>query len=222
MFRKSYQHLETEIAGLVFPNPVGHPYTLLKHRFKWLRRAPRAGFLTLTPPQDDILNWIKGLKSEQPENSLLAVNIHTDIIRTFSLVYDFADFIIIDPDSNVGIDAVDISDTHDLLDELVSLRLCYERYTPVFLRLGQGTSPDELNSLLGACQLDGLDGVVVPGLASLTRVRDITLGRVPIICPVNSPADGLQALENGATLLELPSSKGLNKLLSALENKQIV
>lgn len=222
MFRKNYQHLETEFAGLVFPNPVGHPYTLLKKRFKWLRRAPRAGFLTLTPPQEDVLNWIKSLRSEQPENSLLAVNIHTDIIRTFSLVYDFADFIIIDPDSNVGIDAVDISDTHDLLDELVSLRLCYERYTPVFLRLGQGTSPDELRSLLGACQLDGLDGVVVPNLASLAQVREITLGRVPVICPVKSIPEGLQALENGAGLLELPSSKGLNKLLSILEDKQLV
>jgi len=223
MFRKrNVQSLETEFAGLVFSNPVGHPYTLLKKRFKWLRMAPKAGFLTLTPPQDDILNWIKGLKSEQPGNSLLAVDIKTDIVRTFSLVYDFADFIIIDPDSNVGIDAVDISDTLELLDELVSLRLCYERYTPMFLRLGLGTSPDELKSLLGACQLDGLDGVIVPGLAYLAQVRDITLGRVPIICPVNTPADGLQALENGATLLELPSCKGLNKLLNTLENKQVV
>ena len=219
MFQKRYQHLDTEVAGLVFPNPAGHPYVIQKKRFKWLRPTPKAGFLTVTPPQDNILFWIKSLKSE-PETSLLAVDLKTDIVRTFSLVYDFADFIIIDPDSNLGIDAVDISDTHDLLDELVSLRLCYERYTPVFLRLEQGISQDELKSLLGAAQLNGLDGVVVPSYSLLAKVKELTLGRVPLICQVANPEEGKSALENGACLVELPSSKGLNKLLSSLVDKQ--
>lgn len=221
MFRKSYQHLETEVAGLVFPNPAGVPYVIRDRRFKWLRPAPKAGFLTVTPPPENILPWIKALKSE-PETSLLAVDIRQDILRTFSLVYDFADFIIIDPDNNLGIGASDISDTHDLLDELVSLRLCYERYTPVFLRLPRETNADELKSLLGACQMNGLDGVVLSGMASLAQVREITLGRVPLICPVHTTEEGLQALENGACLVEFSSSKGISKLLNSLEKKQLV
>ncbi len=220
MFRKSFQHLETVVAGLVFPNPAGVPYVIRKKRFKCFRPAPKAGFLTVTPPSEHILSWIKALKSE-PDSSLLAVDIQTDIVRTFSLVYDFPDLIIIDPDSNVGIGAADISDTHDLLDELVSLRLCYERYTPVFLRLAQGLSQGELKSLLGACQLNSLDGVVLPNFASLQQVKELTLGRVPMICPVATPEEGLQALEAGACLVELPSSKGINKLFKALENKQL-
>ena len=106
------------------------------------------------------------------------------------------------------------------MDELVSLRLCYERYTPVFLRLAHGTSREELKILLGACQLNGLDGVVVSQLSMLAPVREITLGRVPVICCVKTPEEGLQALEGGASLLELPDTKALYKLLTALDNKQ--
>ena len=219
MFKKSYQHLETEVAGLVFPNPAGVPYVIRDRRFKWLRPAPKAGFLTVTPPPENILPWIKALKSE-PETSLLAVDIRQDILRTFSLVYDFADFIIIDPDNNLGIGASDISDTHDLLDELVSLRLCYERYTPVFLRLSHGSTPEELHSLLDTCQLSGVDGVVVPTLSMFYKVRELTLGRVPVICQIQDVEEGLMALHEGVSLLEAkPGFKGLSKLLKKLEKQ---
>lgn len=222
MFRKNVQNLQVEVAGLVFPSPVGVPFIIKKRRFSWCHRAPEAGFLVLTPPShEEVLPWIKGLTSE-PESTILAVDIKTDIVRTFSLVYDFADFIIIDPDSDLGIDAADISDTQSLLDELVSLRLCYERYTPVFLRLAHGTSREELKVLLGACQLNGLDGVVVSHASMLATVREITLGRVPVICRVGSPEEGLEALQGGASLLELPDCKALSKLLVSLENKQTI
>lgn len=220
MFRKNVQNLQVEVAGLVFPSPVGVPFVIRKKRCNWFHKAPEAGFLVLTPPShEEVLPWIKGLTSE-PESTILAVDIKTDIVRIFSLVYDFADFIIIDPDSDMGIDAVDISDTQSLLDELVSLRLCYERYTPVFLRLAHGTSHEELKILLGACQLNGLDGVVVSHASMVKEVREITLGRVPVICRVSSPEEGLKALDGGASLLELPDCKPLPRLLSALENKQ--
>ena len=49
----------------------------------------------------------------------------SDIVRTFSLVYDFADLIIIDPDSDNGIDSPDLSDTVALMDERVFV--FYER-----------------------------------------------------------------------------------------------
>lgn len=217
MFGKSVQSMQVEVAGLVFPNPVGIPFTLQKRRFHWFCKAPEAGFLTLTPPREDVLPWIKGLTSE-PKSTILAVNITTDIIRTFSLVYDFAHFIVIDPDSDMGIDAADISDTQALLDELVSLRLCYERYTPVFLRLSHGTTPEELKILLGACRLNGLDGVVVPNLSMLLTVRELTQGRVPVICEIDSPEEGPEALRSGASLLELPSARNLDKTLKTLES----
>ena len=219
MFRKSTNNLETEVAGLVFPNPVVIPYFQRKCRFSCLHRAPKVGFLTLIPPRDNVLPWIKNLKNE-PGNALLAVDLSSDIIRTFSLVYDFADLIVVDPDSDNGIDAADVADTVSLLDELVSLRLCYERYTPVFLRLSHGITLEELHTLLDACQLSGLDGVVVPSSSMLSAVKEKTLGRLPVICMVQNPEEALLALRSGASLLEAkPGFKGLNKLLKMLEKQ---
>ena len=75
---------------------------------------------------------------------------------------------------------------------------------------------------LYARQLNGLDGVVAPNLAMLGQIREMTLGRIPVACMASTPEDALQALENQASLVILTSSKGLNKLLNSLENKQIV
>lgn len=210
-----------ELAGLVFQNPVGTPYTIKKRRFALCNRAPKAGFLTLTPPKEQVLSWIRGLEHEKFGDSLIAVNISRDIVRTFSLVYDFPAFIIIDPDSDNGISATDISDTQVLLDEIVSLRLCYERFTPIFLRLSHGLPEDELKYLLNACQLAGLDGVVAPNPKIVTRVREITLGRLPVIGMAQSQEEALQALDNGADLVEASiGPHGLKKLVKTLEKRQ--
>lgn len=213
--------LQKEVSGLVFTIPVGMPYTIKKRRFSLFHRAPKAGFLTLSPPQEQVLSWIRGLEQEKTGSCLLAVNIRTDIVRTFSLVYDFPAFIIVDPDSDNGIDASDISDTQVLLDELVSLRLCYERYTPLFLRLSHGLSEEELHCLLSSCQLSGIDGVVVPSPQMITRVREITKGRLPVIGMARNQEEALQAFDNGASLLEVQmGSIGLKKLVKTLEKRQ--
>lgn len=213
--------LQKEVSGLVFTNPVGMPYTIKKRRFSLFHCVPKAGFLTLTPPKEQILSWIQSLEQEKTGGCLLAVNIRTDIVRTFSLVYDFPAFIIIDPDSDNGIGASDISDTQVLLDELVSLRLCYERYTPFFLRLSHGLTEEELAYLLGSCQLAGIDGVVVPTPQMVARVREITLGRLPIIGMAGNQEEALQALDNGASLVEVATSSiGLKKLVKTLEKRQ--
>lgn len=219
MFGKNTKNLETEVSGLVFQNPLGVPYILKKRRFKCFRPAPKAGFLLLTPPKENILAWIKALQTELPDHPVLAVDVNFDIIRTFSLVYDFADIIIINPDSDNGIGATDMADTVALLDEIVSLRLCYERYTPVFLRLSHGITPEELHSLLDTCQLSGLDGVVAPTSAMVARVMDITQGRVPVIGTAQNPEEALQTLQEGACLVETtPGFRGVKKLLKRLEN----
>ena len=220
MFRKNSHILDTSVAGLTFANPVGVPYTIRNQRFKFLHRAPSAGFFILTPPQDHVLSWIKDLKKDPVNDAILAVDIKTDIIRTFSLVYDFADLIIVDPDTDNGIESTDLADTVSLLEELVSLRLCYEHYTPVFLRLAHGITPEELHTLLDTCQLGGLDGVFVPSLMMYSKVKELTLGRFPAVCMVQNPEEALLALKEGVSLVEAkPGFKGLNKLLKTLEKQ---
>ena len=213
------QNLVKEVAGLVFTNPVGMPYTIKKGHFSLFQGVPKAGFLTLTPPKESVLGWIRGLDKEQFGASRLAVDLSADIVRNFSLIYDFADFIIVDPDTDNGIGATDISDTQVILDELVSLRLCYERYTPFFLRLKHGLSEEELQYLLGACRLAGIDGVAAPA-KMLPRINALTQGRVAVIACADSQEEALQALQDGASLLEVNIGPlGVKKLLKTLEKR---
>ena len=207
-----------ELVGLKFPNPVGmfETFDLSK---KWYRRRCKAGFVVLTPPKSNVLEWITNLQDFR-KNTLMAVNLNSDIVRCFSLVYDFADFIIIDPDTDNGISSPDISDTTELLDEIVNLRMCYERYTPIFLRLSHADTPDEIPPLLSCARLAGLDGIVAPTPQKVRQTLEECQGRLPVIGVAQSPEEGMEELLAGASLIETSLRPlGLSKLLKLIEKQ---
>ena len=69
--------------------------------------------------------------------------------------------------------------------------------------------------------LAGIDGVVAPTPQMVTRVREITLGRLPVIGMAGNPEEALQALDNGASLVEVATSPiGLKKLVKTLGKRQ--
>ena len=201
--------LALEVAGLNFANPVG-----LK---KCPLFAPKAGFIVATPPKENLIDWITKLQ-DFTQQGVIAVNLCNDIVRTFSLLYDFAHFIIIDPDSNNGIRSADISDMTELIDEIVSLRLCYERYTPIFLRLSHAETPQELHPLCSYARLSGLDGLVAPDPERVRMTLEECQHRVPVIGVAQNAETALEELQDGASLVQTDlSSLALGKLLKTLE-----
>lgn len=217
-FKKKQNSLAVEMLGLHFANPVGlmlPPDTPIKCP----RMLQKAGFTCLTPPKDNVLEWVSNLQ-EIRKKTVLAVNLKTDIVRSFSLVYDFADLIVIDPDSDNGISSPDIADTAQLLDELVSLRLCYEHHTPIFLRLSHEDTPDEIHPLVSCARLSGLDGIVAPTPEKVRLTALECQSRMPIIGIVENPEDALAELQAGATLVQTHMRPhALNRILKAIENQ---
>ena len=206
--------LDTNVAGIDFKNPLG---VRQSPTIRQLRdcRTYGAGFITLTPPDDNVLNWVLNLQ-EYRKKTILAVNVSSDLARTFSLVYDFSDLIIIDPDGDRGIDSTDMSDTIVLLDEVVNLRLCYEQYTPIALRLSHGHTPDEIQTLLSHCRLSGIDAVVVPA-KKVGMVLEETQHRYPVIGTADSIEDALECHQAGASLVETTLHPyAFNKLLKTI------
>lgn len=161
----------------------------------------RLGFLTLEAPSENILSWIP-LLPQYREKTILAVNIRTDIAHAFSLLYDFADLLIIDPDSDQGINSPDISDITQLLDEITGLRLCYERYTPILLRLSHAVTPEEVAPLLASSRIMGIDGIVAPGTAKVRQIQEESQGRVPVVGAATSVEEAREMLQAGALLTE--------------------
>lgn len=208
--------LALEVAGLYFANPVG-----LTQGAEGLKKcplfAPKAGFIVATPPKENLIDWITKLQ-DFTQQGVIAVNLCNDIVRTFSLLYDFAHFIIIDPDSNNGIRSADISDMTELIDEIVSLRLCYERYTPIFLRLSHAETPQELHPLCSYARLSGLDGLVAPDPERVRMTLEECQHRVPVIGVAQNAETALKELQDGASLVQTNlSSLALGKLLKTLE-----
>lgn len=210
--------LAVEHMGLKFANPVGMNLmadTALKRPCTRLK----GGFITLTPPKDNTLEWISSLQ-EIRKKTRLAVNLKTDILRCFALVYDFADFIIIDPDSDNGISSPDIADTAQLLDEIVNLRLCYESYTPVFLRLSPEDTPDEIHPLVACARLSGLDGIVAPDLRKTRLTLEECQSRMPVIAVAHTPEEAMEELNSGAILVETRMRPlALSKLLQTIQKQ---
>ena len=199
-FARNKKSLALELLGLKFSNPVG-VFRPADYPKKCPRRYLKAGFLTLEPPKKEILEWISQLQKLR-EKTLLAVNLSEDILHTFSLVYDFADFIIIDPCEEKGIQSREVADISSLLDEIVSLRLCYEAYTPIFLRLSQDDSPEEIHSLVSCARLSGLDGLIAPNVGKLRLAMQECQFRMPVIGMARSPEEAIEELQAGAPITE--------------------
>lgn len=84
----------------------------------------------------------------------------------------------------------------------MNLRLCYEHYTPIALRLSHGHTPEEISALLNHCRLSGIDAVVVPGAKKVGTILEATQHRYPIIGAVDTPEEALECLQMGASLVE--------------------
>lgn len=204
--RSANSKLEREVSGLVFRNPLGS-----SSGFK------SASFIVTTPPKDNVIAWLSGIKQRHP-NHIVVVDIAEDFQRLFSLSYDFADLLVIDPDRDGGINALDISDTVNLLDSLLALRLCYEKYTPVYLTISNKVTPEELQTLLSYCRLSGIDGIVAQGIAMTKAIREQSNGRMPVFGSTKDPEEAIQMLSAGASIVELDTNPLVfKKTLKSLE-----
>ena len=207
--RSGNNKLEREVSGLTFRNPLGSSSGLIRF----------ASFIVTDPPKDDVINWLSGIKKRNP-GQISVVHIAEEFQRLFSLSYDFADILVIDTDRSGGINAMDISDTVNLLDSLLALRLCYEKYTPVYLTISNQVTLDELHSLLSYCRMSGIDGIVAHNLQKLNVIREETLGRIPIMGVTKDADEALQMLASGASLVELDTNLLLfKKTLKTLEKQ---
>ena len=218
LFKPHFKGLGIEVSGLRFSNPVGLSRVGNSSRIRPLTGLG-LGFLTVTPDSDNILDWIQQLAGQRHnQDTLLGVNLKKDIERSFSLVYDFADFIIIDTNTNGGIDSPDLPDIPALLDELLNLRLCYEQITPIFLRLPVGLTPEDMQSILSYCLLSGINGIVASGIGDVRKVLEFTKMRIPVMGTCYTPEEATLMRLEGASLVELPVRPPVAlKLLKNLE-----
>ncbi len=212
-FKKKYEKLpKIEFSGITLEGPLGF-YDKAGSSKNYHIVPPVPSFLTLTPPRDGVLQWISHLQ-ELREETVLGVNLSRDIQHSFALLYDFVDFLIVDTGSEDG--TSDVSDITATLDELLTLRLCYERYTRILLRITDGLTLDEVAPLLEYCRLTGIDGIIIKGEKRYNYVYEKTQGRIPIAVRSDSPQEIQSFIQKGIPVeTELGAIQRL-KLLKSL------
>jgi len=95
-----------------------------------------------------------------------------DFETSFNLMYDFADMftICLSYSDNEGNPRFQNSvSMTKIADPILDLRLSYDKYKPILVKVNSDIAYDELDAILDYCMLSGIDGIIADGS---TLVRD--------------------------------------------------
>ena len=129
-----------------------------------------------------VKNAVEHLKKVRPE-VIVAANISKnttsinedaakDYETSFALLYDFVDMFVINIScpNVVGLTALqDMNFLSDIIDRLLSLRMYYDEYRPILLKVSPDLSHEQLDEIIDYSLRSGIDGIVA---GNTTRSRD--------------------------------------------------
>ena len=129
-----------------------------------------------------VRNAVEHLKKVRPE-VIVAANISKntnsinedaakDYEKAFGLLYDFVDMFVVNVScpNVVGLTALqDIAFLGEIVDKLLDLRMYYDNYKPILLKVSPDLSHQQLDEIIDYCLRSGIDGIVA---GNTTRSRE--------------------------------------------------
>ena len=129
-----------------------------------------------------VRNAVEHLKKVRPE-VIVAANISKntnsinedaakDYEKAFGLLYDFVDMFVVNVScpNVVGLTALqDITFLGEIVDKLLDLRMYYDNYKPILLKVSPDLSHQQLDEIIDYCLRSGIDGIVA---GNTTRSRE--------------------------------------------------
>ena len=143
-----------------------------------------------------VKNAVEHLKKVHPE-VIVAANISKnttsinedaakDYETSFGLLYDFVDMFVVNVScpNVVGLTSLqDISFLSDIVDRLLDLRMLYDTYKPILLKVSPDLARQQLDDIIDPCLRSGIDGIVAgnttrsrAGLESISQERIEEIG----------------------------------------------
>ncbi len=86
-----------------------------------------------------------------------------DYESAFALLYDFVDMFVLNvscPNVEGLSDLQDVTFLSEIVDKLISLRMYFDEYRPILIKVSPDISRDSLDDILDFCMLSGIDGIV--------------------------------------------------------------
>lgn len=129
-----------------------------------------------------VKNAVEHLKKVRPE-VIVAANISKntssinedaarDYEKAFGLLYDFVDLFVVNVScpNVVGLTALqDITFLGEIVDKLLDLRMYYDTYKPILLKVSPDLAHQQLDEIIDYCLRSGIDGIVA---GNTTRSRE--------------------------------------------------
>lgn len=129
-----------------------------------------------------VRNAVEHLKKERP-GIIVAANISKntssinedaakDYERAFALLYDFVDMFVINlscPNVAGLTKLQDVSFLSEILDKLLSLRMYFDEYRPILIKVSPDIAQQQLDEIIEFALMSGVDGIVA---GNTTRSRD--------------------------------------------------
>lgn len=95
-----------------------------------------------------------------------------DYESAFALLYDFVDMFVVNlscPNVSGLSDLQDVSFLSDIMDKLINLRMYFDEYRPILLKVSPDISHQQLDEIIDYALMSGVDGIVA---GNTTRTRD--------------------------------------------------
>lgn len=171
-----------------------------------------------------VKNAVEHLKKERPE-VIVAANISKnttsinedaakDYEKGFGLLYDFVDMFVVNVScpNVVGLTALqDITFLSEIVDKLLDLRMYYDTYKPILLKVSPDLSHQQLDEIIDYCLRSGIDGIVA---GNTTRSREglNSISKEKIEAIGNGGMSGAPIHEKNLALVKYVHDKSEGKL----------
>ena len=199
-YKRTTPTLKQELMGLSFSGPIGVAAGVDKSgEFTDIIACYSPSFIEIGPLRN-VMSTIKYLQ-DRSEDILILGNLSNtkNIERSFSLIYDFVDAIVL----NVSLN----STVSQIIDHLLELRRYNDTYKPIIFKLYPDLTPEALDELADYMLRSGIDAVMV-NATLVPTIREKTYGLMPVIAHalISSPEYAAQLLDTGADLIAVSNS----------------
>ena len=200
LYKRTAPTLNKELMGLSFPSPIGVAAGIDKRgEYTDELACFSAGFVEIGPLRDVMLS-IQHLQ-QRTEDIIVLGNLSNtkDIERSFTLLYDFVDAIVLNVSLNTSVQL------H--IDHLLELRRYNDTYKPIIFKLFPNLTSEVLEEVADYMLRSGIDGVMT-NAEFVPDVREKTLGLLPVIAiaEISKPERAAQLLDMGADLISVSNS----------------
>ena len=199
-YHRSAPRLEKQLMGLTFSHPIGVAAGVDKRgEYTDAMSCYSPAFIEIGPLRDCRFA-IKHLQNRNSPTLILAnLSNAQDLVRSFTLIYDFVDGIVLNVSLNSNVSKV--------IDHLLELRRYNDTYKPIIFKLYPDLTLDQLEDVAHYMLGSGIDGVMV-GAEFVDRVREKTQGLLPVIASgeISTPERAAQLLDTGADLIAVTNS----------------